>query len=98
MVFRKTLNGFIVGSLMGAAVALLTTPRSGEETRSLIAEKSQNLREKVVSTVEDTRERVDQLASNIAEKADEGVDRMKDIGSQVKKAEAAVKEAAVKSS
>jgi len=38
------ITGFVVGGLVGAAVALLLAPQSGEETRTLIREKSIELK------------------------------------------------------
>lgn len=58
---------FMLGAFMGAVTALLLAPRSGEETRRLIAEKA--------------RERADYLASRgkeVAEKASGFVERGKE--------------------
>jgi gas vesicle protein len=38
--------GFVVGSLVGAAVAILLVPQSGEETRALIREKGVVIQER----------------------------------------------------
>lgn len=46
---KETLSlftGFFVGALAGGAIALLFAPRSGEETRAQIREKSSELKEK----------------------------------------------------
>lgn len=40
------LTGFILGGLVGAAVALLLAPQPGEETRSLLRERSIELKER----------------------------------------------------
>lgn len=37
------LAGFVIGGLVGAATAIILTPQSGEETRSKIANKSNEL-------------------------------------------------------
>jgi gas vesicle protein len=50
--------GILVGGLVGAGVALLTAPRSGEETRTLIREKGIELRERGAEVVDQTRTRV----------------------------------------
>jgi gas vesicle protein len=47
------LVGFIVGGLTGAIVALLYAPQSGEETRTIIKEKSIELRDKASETVDE---------------------------------------------
>ncbi len=41
------LAGFVVGGLAGAAIAMLLTPRPGEETRTMLAEQSSQLRSRV---------------------------------------------------
>ncbi|NOZ06002.1 MAG: hypothetical protein GXP41_06575 [Chloroflexi bacterium] len=38
------LSGFVVGGLAGAAIAMLLTPRPGEETRTMLAEQSSRMR------------------------------------------------------
>jgi gas vesicle protein len=38
------LAGFVIGSLVGAAAALILAPQSGEETRTLIHDKGIELR------------------------------------------------------
>ena len=37
--FGAFFSGFLIGGLVGAAVALLMAPQSGEETRTLIRDK-----------------------------------------------------------
>ena len=57
--FGSFLVGFIVGGLVGAATALLLAPQSGEETRTIIREKSIELKDKAVETAEEARERAE---------------------------------------
>jgi gas vesicle protein len=52
--FGSFLVGFVVGGLTGAVVALLFAPQSGEETRTVIKEKSIELRDKASQTSEET--------------------------------------------
>ncbi len=49
---------FILGGLMGAGVALLLAPRSGEETRRRIRELADDVREKAEDYVEQTKGKV----------------------------------------
>ena len=46
--------GFVVGGVSAAAAALLFTPQSGEETRTMIKDKSIELRDKAQHTYEET--------------------------------------------
>lgn len=57
--FGAFLTGLIVGGLVGAAVALLMAPQSGEETRTLIKDKSIELKDRAMETAEDTRVRAE---------------------------------------
>lgn len=51
---KPILGGFLVGSVIGVATALLFAPRSGEETRAEIRDKAMDLRERTTETVKDT--------------------------------------------
>ncbi len=57
--FTNFLAGFVIGGLVGAAVALLMAPQSGEATRATIREKSIELRDKAAETAEDARARAE---------------------------------------
>ena len=73
---------FVLGGLIGAAVALLLAPRSGEETRKLITTK--------------TREGTDYLASrtkDVSDKATGLIDRGKELLQQQRDQLAAALEA-----
>ena len=54
--------GIMIGGLVGAGVALLTAPRSGEETRTMIREKSIELKDQATNKIEETRVRAGELA------------------------------------
>jgi gas vesicle protein len=72
---------FLLGSLTGAALAILFAPRSGKETRELLseriregAEKGRDLRDRVTTR---GRELVDD-AAELVEKSKESIERKKD--------------------
>ena len=69
--FGAFFAGFVIGGLVGAAVALLTAPQSGEETRTLIRDKSIELKDKATETVEEARQRAEELAEEARVRADE---------------------------
>lgn len=76
---------FILGGVIGAITALLLAPRSGEETRKLIAGKA--------------REGADYVASRsreVAEKTSEYIDRGKDVLQQQRDQISAAVDAGVK--
>jgi gas vesicle protein len=85
---KKTwLTGLIFGGVIGGAIALLTASRPGVETREMIAGKSMDLRDKAVATVTNTRERVEDLATNIVDGTREKVNQLKERGYRIKNAE-----------
>jgi len=69
------LVGFIIGGLAGAIVALLITPRSGEETRSLIRDRSIMLREAASHTAAEARARAVEPAAEASEPSGSGEGR-----------------------
>lgn len=70
------LAGFVIGGLIGAGVALLMAPQSGEETRALIGEKSIELRDRAYETASDVQTRAGDLASQTAETYEQQVKRI----------------------
>ena len=72
---RDFISGIVWGGLVGAAIGMLMAPRSGEETRALLRERSDefkmqaretadNLREKATETAEQARGRASELAAS----------------------------------
>ncbi len=72
---KPILGGFLVGSVIGVATALLFAPRSGEETRAEIRGKAVELRDRTSETVKDTvsqaKSRAYELKDTVREKAEE---------------------------
>jgi gas vesicle protein len=65
------LAGFVIGGLIGAGVALLLAPQSGEETRGIIKDKSIELRDRAYDTAEEARVKAEQLAQQARDRAAE---------------------------
>jgi gas vesicle protein len=69
------LAGLLVGGLAGAGAMLLLAPQSGKETRAQIRQKSIELRDQTVKTVEDTvaqaRGKAHQITDDVREQAGE---------------------------
>ena len=70
------LAGFVIGGLIGAGVALLMAPQSGEETRAVIGEKSIELRDRAAETATDVQTRAGEMASQTAQTYDQQVKRI----------------------
>lgn len=89
--FAAFVSGFIVGGLVGAAVALLFAPQSGEETRTLIRDKGIELKEQVEQSAADARAAAQKVAKDAKAKAEELQARGQQIlGEQKERLERAV--------
>lgn len=69
---------FAVGALIGAGIALLYAPQSGEETRKLIAAKGKELKGKAHDAIEDAREFIDHKKSEITAAVEAGKEAMRE--------------------
>ena len=59
------LTGVVIGAIVGAAVALLYAPQSGEKTRKLVAKKAKELKEKGL----EAKEKAQKVFGEVKEKA-----------------------------
>jgi gas vesicle protein len=64
-------TGFLLGTVVGAAVALLLAPKSGEETRELIRERGIELKGRAAELTEESRRRAEELAAEARKRAEE---------------------------
>ena len=69
--------GFFLGSVMGAAVALLMAPKSGAELRENLAEEGKKLRETTSSNVSELREKGGELYGRVRKTINETADGVK---------------------
>ncbi|MEN8241301.1 MAG: YtxH domain-containing protein [Chloroflexota bacterium] len=73
--FASFLSGFLIGGLVGAITALLLAPQSGEETRVLIRDRSVELKDKTLSSLEDAaaeaRIKADELTKAAQQRAED---------------------------
>lgn len=84
--FGAFLMGFVVGGVAGAVVALLFAPQSGDETRTLIKDKSIELRDKANVTAGKARVEVDRFAAEAKVRGTEFVEGAKKAVSKKKPA------------
>ena len=63
--------GLIVGGLIGAGVALLFAPQSGEETRAQIRDASIELKDRANETIAEAREKADAITADARRRAEE---------------------------
>lgn len=64
-------SGLLIGGLIGAVVALVLAPQSGEETRDLIRGKAHEFKGKAMDMASDLRDRASDLADDLRSQADE---------------------------
>jgi gas vesicle protein len=84
---KRWISGLLIGSLVGAGVALLSATHSGKETRAMISEKSLALKDKVSSTVDDTRTQIGELTSTVVDKTRDRFSQLKNAASKLSKEE-----------
>lgn len=68
-------TGFLIGGMVGAAVALLFAPQSGEETREMIRERGLELEGRAGELTGTARRRAEELAMDARHRADEARQR-----------------------
>ena len=73
---------FLVGGLVGAGIALLTTPRTGEENRALI---NDTLNENYPDAMKAARATTNQLVDAAATTSTKVINTVVDKGAEVKK-------------
>jgi gas vesicle protein len=79
---KPILGGFLVGSVIGVATALLFAPRSGEETRAELRDKAVDLRDRTSETVKDTVSQAKTRAYELKDTVVERAEQMKQRGKQ----------------
>ncbi|MBU5636396.1 YtxH domain-containing protein [Geomonas sp. Red69] len=78
----------LAGGIIGAGVALLYAPQSGEKTRKELgryAKKARRKGEEALEAVEDFSDHVGEMAEAVGERASEILDRGKDMAYSAKK-------------
>ncbi|HEY3489879.1 MAG TPA: YtxH domain-containing protein [Candidatus Deferrimicrobiaceae bacterium] len=75
----------LTGALIGAGVALLLAPQSGRATRNDISRIARRARRKANRAIEDLAGNVSELVAQVGEKAEEILDKGKDLTHDTKK-------------
>lgn len=83
--FGAFLAGFVIGGLVGAAVALILAPQSGEETRTLIHDRSIELKDMAVEKAETARIKAEAAAAEARARADELAKLTQEKANELKK-------------
>jgi gas vesicle protein len=80
------LAAFAIGALVGTGVALLYAPRSGKETRELLAKKGRELKGKATDAIEDARDFIEGKKAEIAAAVEAGKTAMREERAKHQKA------------
>ncbi len=84
----KFLAGFIVGGAIGAITGILLAPKSGEETRALIAQTTKDAVKRADETVKEIQSKADDVVSDMQKKGDEIKEKLQNLINQQKEAKA----------
>src|ERR1700681_428613 len=69
----------VAGGMIGAGVALLFAPQSGERTRKDITRYTKKMRRKAEAVVDDFADTVSEMVETVSEKAEDILDKGKDM-------------------
>lgn len=75
----------VAGAVLGAGVALLAAPRSGEDTRRVLAISARRARRKTKKMADDFTYAVTEMTDRIGDRAEGILDRGKDLAHGVKR-------------
>ncbi len=82
----KFLAGFLVGGAIGALAGILLAPKSGEETRQMIADSAKDAMRRADETVKQIQSKADDVVSDMQKKGDEIRDKLQNLINQQKTA------------
>lgn len=71
---NDALVGFLFGAVVGAGVALLMAPATGEETRRKIGETARGLANNTKDQIDKVRNRLGEMGENLKHRAEEGAE------------------------
>ena len=83
--YSKIAGAFLIGGVIGAAVALLYAPKSGRETRKDIARTAKKVKKETVHLVEDAIDSINDFAGDVKDKVSDIIDQGKDLSESAKK-------------
>ncbi len=75
----KFLAGFVVGGAVGGVLGILLAPQSGEETRGLISDKSQEMYKETEESLRDLQNQANNAINDMQRKGDELLAKVQDL-------------------
>ncbi len=83
--YKKIAGAFLLGGVVGAAMALLYAPQSGRETRKDIAKTARKIKKETVNLVEDSIDSINDFAGDVKDKVSDIIERGRDLSDSAKK-------------
>lgn len=87
MNFKTGFWGFVIGGLTGAVVALLYAPQSGDETRQILIENSEKMKQSALESIHEAQDvaldKLNQAQMRVEKAASEArvvFDQLQDVG------------------
>lgn len=75
---RNSLGAFLIGGLVGAAVALLYAPKAGDETRQTLMESGRMVKDKAMKSIDEAQARME----TFTEESKRRLGKLRDIGEE----------------
>jgi gas vesicle protein len=75
---KNTIGAFLIGGLIGAAVALLYAPRAGEQTRQELRESGRMVKDRAMRTIDEAQARME----SFTEESKRRLGKLRDIGQE----------------
>ncbi len=83
--YKKIAGAFLLGGIIGAAIALLYAPKSGKETRRDIARTAKRVKKETADLIEDTVEGIQEFAGDIKDRISHIIERGIELSENAKK-------------
>lgn len=87
MSVSKFLAGFVVGGAIGAIAGILLAPKSGEETRKMLADSAQDMARRADETAKQIQSKADAAVTDLQKRGEEIKDKLQDLISKQKEAQ-----------
>jgi gas vesicle protein len=84
----KFLAGFIVGGAIGAIAGILLAPKSGEETRKILADTAQDMARRADETAKQIQVKADDVVSDLQKRGYEIKEKLQDLLKKQKESKA----------
>lgn len=81
----KIAGAFLIGGLIGAGIALLYAPKSGQETRKDISRAAKKVKKNAIELVDDTIHSVNEFVGDVKDKAGDIIERGVELSDSAKK-------------